>query len=733
MSKGIHDLPLSYDLTYGHEMQIRVHASEGVDVSSYIPIGKGLMIDLVNEARFNSISQLERKVELFDGSVIVCQLSYGVQRIDIYPSTVEEGEGEEATPAFICTPRSASLAPYGWLLREGVWIAAETETEEAIFYGWRVFNDDGDVIRYEISPSRGAIEDGKFKSRWKAGNSTWTSSDGKVLISWMMGIYGRSGGTAGLQYNANSDPTGEIYMNGEIVVEPIFTGAAKEKPAPVIGACVVDGHVIFGVREADYYYLEEYYSIYKQEIGAAQNPVLLGEYRPGATYDVDTYLPNSYFYGLVFTPDGTEAQLHYIRPNFLRDDLSRSEDRWDFFKIHDWTIGLDEAELTISETPWPPYVRTVSNRYQESNHDFSASMYSSASASAVGSSMIVDMGINPAGERVTRSAPSPFTSGSSSSSLTASKSSTDKGDCGEYGHLAEISWDWTSGDSFFADTQCCPDDSVGVKTNVATPRSYSYSASGAVSDEEKIIDSIDDDLKYSIKTTGSSSLSSSYSVEEKWVYDCGDYGDVYTRTGSSTSNASSSLTLTLSTQIGDIVIAAGGDSVSESESLNYTLENSEGVGLPNPSGAYYDMWRANRGLEWNSGYYEWPTDHGLGVFNLQNEAVVDPYDQMANDVIEMSEYPGSVSSGFFSTSRAYAPGIKGSYIRMDGQILFSLTCGAMYNKDTESESNLVTPVQGINYVLGANDLSLVNAPGSPVLDAADTTIGFVFQVTPDGT
>ena len=92
MSKGIHDLPLNYNLTYGHEMQFHAHAPEGTDVSQYIPIGKGMMINLVNEAGFNSIPHMVRQYNLEDGTKIVCTLNYGVQRIDIYPTGTIEGD-----------------------------------------------------------------------------------------------------------------------------------------------------------------------------------------------------------------------------------------------------------------------------------------------------------------------------------------------------------------------------------------------------------------------------------------------------------------------------------------------------------------------------------------------------------------------------------------------------------------------------------------------------------------
>lgn len=101
MSKGIHDLPLDYGRTYGHEMQIRVHAPEGTDVSSYLSVAKGLMIDLVNECESNSILHLERKHGLNDGTTITVRQSFGIQQIDIYPEGSKSGLMDVALFSFI--------------------------------------------------------------------------------------------------------------------------------------------------------------------------------------------------------------------------------------------------------------------------------------------------------------------------------------------------------------------------------------------------------------------------------------------------------------------------------------------------------------------------------------------------------------------------------------------------------------------------------------------------------
>lgn len=100
MSKGIHDKPLNYELTHGHEMQFRVHTEGSVDAEGYIAKGRGLMIDLVNEVEYNSIPHFDRSYELLDGAIIRCRVSYGVQQIDIYPPGVIPEEKFFALYAF---------------------------------------------------------------------------------------------------------------------------------------------------------------------------------------------------------------------------------------------------------------------------------------------------------------------------------------------------------------------------------------------------------------------------------------------------------------------------------------------------------------------------------------------------------------------------------------------------------------------------------------------------------
>ncbi len=77
-------------LVYGHEMQIRVEATEDVDVTAYINIARSFMVNLVKECSFNQIPHMARRYELSDGTIIEVTLHYGVQIVDIYPAGTEE-------------------------------------------------------------------------------------------------------------------------------------------------------------------------------------------------------------------------------------------------------------------------------------------------------------------------------------------------------------------------------------------------------------------------------------------------------------------------------------------------------------------------------------------------------------------------------------------------------------------------------------------------------------------
>lgn len=719
MPKGIHDLPLNYDLTHGHEMQIRVHAPEGVDVESYINAGRGLMIDLVNEASFNSIPHIERKHRLNDGSIIVCRQSYGVQRIDIFPYG-EIDETEPLPPDFICTPRSRNDAPYGWIKREGDWAAAESETEEALFEARRIV-DNGVLTGYKLTPIDGLVIDGKFQPTWRAGDTYWTSPDGTIMISWMTG--GRDVGhwipqTEDEDYY--SDNIGRIFMDGRSIM-PKHTIETDQgvKSCSILGACLVGNVIIYAVYETIFYSQSitgKRLGVYKQTIDSSGEREQL--------YQEE--LVTSIVYGCFFSGNGEKAVFSELHSEYVFHADAGQGVTYHRLRVEELLLEYEDGEVTVTQSSVREdaytglYITATGGlRYVEVEgiHAGGVERWGDGSATTFGpNEILVCADIDSDGNTLTRTIPTPYSS-YSISGVTAIAINDPNGN---------YSW-WDSTGTAENDIRLIGGDTIYDSNQTAHESRSSSHTSDSVNDSPIAVD-LSGDIEFLMSKTYNTSTIKGATVDDRWVvYEtdeevCISYSKTYSYP------FFSSLYSQYDLKLPDENIAEfSGQVISPNQSSSGTItgnscdvETSHLVQSKSDRREQIDA-AFNISVRW-AAYTE--TNISYSTVDLRQHAKPKTRAPVSMASFEYEDIgDGHVNSDPFSASE---PGVAGSILNMDGHLFFSLATGG-YAKD-----GLITiQPKALNRVLGEDNLDAFNAGDTQVLEPADAIIANIYRIKPD--